>query len=101
MAEAGLPDGFSWTLEVINLPVFIQLAELIQQDFAAVGIQMEIVPVDLNVATENFASTKISDGFFTEQRGESDPSVMVGNYFLAEGFMNPGGFEAPGVRKVT
>ncbi len=100
LAEAGLPDGFSWTLELSNLPIFIQIAELLQQDFAAVGIDMEIVPVDLSVGLENFAVTKVSDGFFTEQRGESDPSVMVGNYFLAEGFMNPGGFEAEGVREL-
>ena len=92
LAEAGLPNGFSFDLQVINLDVYQQIAELIQQDLAAVGIQMSITPVQIQRLAEDFSVHKVADAALSEQKGEADPSILTAQYYLADGFENPGGY---------
>ena len=46
LAEAGLPDGFSVTMDTRNTPEITAMAEAIQQTMAMAGIQMELIPGD-------------------------------------------------------
>ncbi len=46
LAEAGLPDGFSVTMDTRNTPEITAMAEAIQQTMAQAGIQMELIPGD-------------------------------------------------------
>ncbi|HEY9039789.1 MAG TPA: ABC transporter substrate-binding protein [Roseovarius sp.] len=46
LAEAGLPDGFSVTMDTRNTPEITAIAEAIQQTMAEAGIQMELIPGD-------------------------------------------------------
>jgi peptide/nickel transport system substrate-binding protein len=95
LTEAGLPDGFSFSLELPNLPLYESMAEAMQQDLAAVGIDMNIVPLESNVASENFTVAKTSDAVLLESRGDAEPSVTTGLHFLADSFWNPGGYTTP------
>lgn len=95
LAEAGLPDGFSFDLEVINLDVYQQIAQVIQANFAEVGINMSITPVDINKLAEDFSVAKRADAILFEQKAESDPSVLTAEYYRPDGFNNPGGFTDP------
>ncbi|MFP5069857.1 ABC transporter substrate-binding protein [Pseudonocardia nantongensis] len=95
LAEAGLPDGFSFELEVVNLDVYQQIAQVIQANFAEVGIEMSITPVDLSTLAENFSVAKSADAILFEQKAESDPSVATAEYYRPDGFNNPGGFRDP------
>jgi len=92
LAEAGLPDGFSFDLEVINLDLYQQIAEVMQQNLAEVGIQMSITPVEIAKLAEDFSVNKSADATLSEQKAESDPSILTASYYLADGFNNPGGF---------
>jgi ABC-type transport system substrate-binding protein len=91
LAQAGLPDGFSFQLEVINLDLYQQIAEVIQQNLAEVGIQMSITPVEIAKLGEDFSVNKSVDATLSEQKAESDPSILTASYYLADGFNNPGG----------
>ena len=46
LTEAGLPDGFSVTMDTRNTPEITAMAEAIQQTMAQAGIQMELIPGD-------------------------------------------------------
>lgn len=93
--EAGLPDGFSFDMEVINLDVYQQIAQVMQANFAEVGITMSITPVDINKLAEDFSVAKNVDAILFEQKAESDPSVLTAEYYRPDGFNNPGGFSDP------
>jgi ABC-type transport system substrate-binding protein len=93
--DAGLPDGFAFDLQVVNLDVYQQIAEIIQANLADVGITMSITPVDLNKLAEDFSVQKNVDAILFEQKAESDPSVLTAEYYRADGFNNPGGFSDP------
>lgn len=44
LAEAGYPDGFTMDMDVINAPVFMDMAQSLQQTLAQAGIRVNIVP---------------------------------------------------------
>ncbi|WP_219412404.1 ABC transporter substrate-binding protein [Pseudonocardia nigra] len=92
LTQAGLPDGFSFDLEVINLDLYQQIAEVIQQNLAEVGIEMSITPVEIAKLAEDFSVNKSADATLSEQKAESDPSILTASYYLADGFNNPGGY---------
>ena len=46
LAAAGLPDGFSVTMDTRNTPEITGIAQAIQQTMAEAGIQMELIPGD-------------------------------------------------------
>jgi peptide/nickel transport system substrate-binding protein len=46
LAAAGLPDGFSVTMDTRNTPEITAIAEAIQQTMAEAGIQLELIPGD-------------------------------------------------------
>lgn len=91
LADAGLPNGFSFNLEVINLTLYQQIAEVMQANLAEVGIKMSITPVDISRLAEDFSVNKSVDAIFFEQKPESDPSTLTAEYYMPNGFDNPGG----------
>ncbi|OYX45210.1 MAG: ABC transporter substrate-binding protein [Rhodobacterales bacterium 32-67-9] len=46
LAEAGVPDGFSVTMDTRNTPEITGIAQAIQQTMAEAGITMELIPGD-------------------------------------------------------
>ncbi|MBC7141181.1 MAG: ABC transporter substrate-binding protein, partial [Rhodobacteraceae bacterium] len=46
LAEAGLPDGFTVTMDTRNTPEITGIAQAIQQTMAEAGITMELIPGD-------------------------------------------------------
>lgn len=98
LSEAG--GGFSFTLNTINLAQYQQIAELIQQNLKAVGVDMTINIVDLQRLTNDFQKDKTADAIIGEQKGETDPSVLTAQYFLAGGLSNPGGYTTPEITKM-
>ncbi|MDO4314575.1 MAG: ABC transporter substrate-binding protein [Oscillospiraceae bacterium] len=49
LAEAGYPDGFDMTITVpSNYPQHVDTAEVLAEQYAAVGINVEIIPVEWN-----------------------------------------------------
>jgi len=100
LADAGLPNGFSFGLEVINLSLYQQIAEVMQANLAAVGITMSITPVDISRLGDDFSVKKSADAIFFEQKAESDPSTLTAEYYLPDGFNNPGGFSIDNIQQM-
>jgi peptide/nickel transport system substrate-binding protein len=44
MAQAGLPDGFSATMDFISAPPFDQVAQAVQADLGKIGIKVQLLP---------------------------------------------------------
>lgn len=101
LKKAGLADGFEFTMEVINLDLYQQLAEVIQANLQEVGIKMSIVPVEINKLAEDFSVNKSADAQMSEQKAESDPSIQIESYYIKGGFNNPGGWSDPQITKLN
>lgn len=97
LAEAGLADGFSFTMQTVNISAWVQMAELVQQNLAAIGVDVVVQPVELLQMTSSFSVDKTSDAMLVEIKADSDPSVMTSLFFLPTGSLNPGGFSDPDV----
>ncbi len=46
LAKAGLPNGFSVTMDTRNKPEITNMAQAIQQTFALAGVKLELIPGD-------------------------------------------------------
>lgn len=92
LADAGLPDGFSFDLQVVNLELYQQIAEVVQANLKEAGIEMSITPVELDALGENFSVDKTVDAILFEQKAEADPSIETSAYYSPGGFNNPGGW---------
>lgn len=101
LADAGLADGFSFTLETNNLASYQQVAQLIQANLADVGIEVEIVPLELPKMTANFSVNKTSSAVLIQEKAPVDPSVQIGSFLLEGGFNNPGNYSNPTVEKLA
>jgi ABC-type transport system substrate-binding protein len=101
LAEAGLPDGFSFDLQVINLALYQQIAEVVQANLAEVGIKMSITPVEIAKLAEDFSVNKTTDATLSEQKAEADPGILTSSYYLADGFNNPGGYTTDEITRLN
>lgn len=101
LKQAGLENGFEFTLEGNNLAIYQQIAEVVQANLQEVGITMNLVPMDLAKLTENFSVSKTSDAHLAEQKAEQDPSIQVQSYLLPGGFMNPGNWQNDEITKLA
>ncbi|MES1926053.1 hypothetical protein T31B1_12064 [Salinisphaera sp. T31B1] len=101
LKDAGLADGFSFDLEVINLSLYQQIAEIIQYNLAQVGIKMSITPKSIGLLSENFSVKKSADAVLEEQKASSDPSILTSEYYLADGFSNPGGYTTDEITRLN
>ncbi|GAB3490331.1 ABC transporter substrate-binding protein [Nocardiopsis coralliicola] len=101
LADAGLAEGFSFELEVINLQLYQQIAEVVQANLADIGVTMEIRPVEIDAMGENFSVHQTADASLSEQKAEADPSILTSSYFLQDGFNNPGGWGTPEIAELN
>ncbi|QHB99911.1 hypothetical protein EK0264_06180 [Epidermidibacterium keratini] len=101
LKSAGLEGGFEFTLEVMNLAIYQQIAEIVQANLQAVNIKMNIVPVDIGKLADDFSVSKTADAALSEQKAEQDPSIQVESYMLPEGFNNPGGWTNDDIVKLA
>jgi len=98
LAEAGLPNGFEFEAVVISPPLFVQIAEAIQAQLAQSGIRMKIVPTPIPQAAATYFAKGGADAYFGVNLGQSDPSALMGNLFLKEGFFNPSRFSTEAIQ---
>lgn len=95
LADAGLADGFSLRLGAINTDTYVQVAEVVQQNLAEIGVDVQIEPQPANRVRELFSVERSLPAVVTVKLADPDPSITVANHFLPDGFYNPGGLENP------
>lgn len=95
LADAGLADGFSLRLGSINTDTYVQVAEVVQQNLAEIGVDVQIEPAPANRVRELFAIERSLPALVTVKLADPDPSITVADHYLPGGFHNPGGLENP------
>lgn len=95
LAEAGLPDGFSFDAMVSVQPVYVRLGEILQQQFAEVGIDMNLRQEPQ--LADAFFARQASDAIVSPYPGRLDPTETTQIYFDPNSFSNPGGHSTAAV----
>lgn len=101
MAEAGYADGFAFDLMfAAGSDPYPQLAELLQAQWAAIGIDVTISPVDISQLATTFFVDKQSDALIGGTGGP-EPTSLFQTLFTSTGFANPGGVTAEGMDELV
>jgi peptide/nickel transport system substrate-binding protein len=98
LGTAGLPNGFSFVAGVSNLPENQLIGQIMQEQLARVGIDMEIrsmTPTDLNPA---FNRGEL-DAILTTLVGRADPSLLLTSFYGQDSPQNPSHDAIPGFRE--
>jgi len=94
LAEAGASD-LTFRLHTVNTGVWPQIAEVLQANFAQVGVTLEVIIEEIGALTTNWRVAKTAPSYLGEQKGAADPSIVTADFFLPTGSQNPGGFSNP------
>jgi peptide/nickel transport system substrate-binding protein len=99
LTEAGMADGFSFSLDIGSTPQFARMAELIQAALSEVGIQMEIVPQESAAFTERLRSKQFQAalGSWTPR---PDVDGITYQHFHSAGLANWTSYSNPEVDKL-
>lgn len=97
LAEAGLANGFEFNAVVYNIPLFVQIAEALQAQFAQINVKMNLQPMPVPQAISAYFGKGSVDGYVGINLGQSDPSALLANLYLKEGFFNPSKFTTPAI----
>ncbi|MGN5236488.1 ABC transporter substrate-binding protein [Rhodococcus sp. SJ-3] len=95
LAAAGLPNGFSFTAVLLNLPENVQVAQIVQQQLAQVGIDMQLQPLPPSDASPTF-NRGDADAYVTTFTGRSDPSLLLSSLYGENSPQNPSRATVPG-----
>lgn len=106
LAEAGLADGISVTMDVFNEPPFLQIAQTLKSDFAKAGINLNIVPNEkkavyskarsrdfemiMTTLNADFLDPHAFTAFFTRNEDNSDEAQLTGQLAWRIGWFIPG-----------
>lgn len=95
LAEAGYPDGFEITVVSNTVTIYQRLAEVIQQQWGEIGIDVEVeASTDLTRERREGEFEVMVEPF---EAGRPDPTVFFENYYAPDGRLNFGALEYPGV----
>ena len=100
LAEAGLPDGFSFEAMVATSPEVQLHAEAIQADLAAVGIDMQMRVLEGDQITDLFFVQGQGDLLMGPGGGRPDPAQTTALRYTPGGFMNPGDHSTPEIERL-
>lgn len=101
LAEAGLPNGFSFTTVVINVPFYSAQAEAIQGQFAQIGVKLEVQTVEPAQLLAKFAIEKSADAYFSTTGGFIDPAKTTAQLYLPNSTLNPGGYDSAKIKELA
>ncbi len=94
LAEAGLPNGFSFTAVVPTLSIYNNTALVLQQNLADVGITMNLEVLDATQARQAFV-TGSADALVGVYGGSTDPGLYAMSAYSPKSGDNPGGLTTP------
>ena len=92
LAEAGYPDGVSFTITVTNSPIQVRIAEIVQAQAAEAGFEVEVRQID-PTSLITVLRNRDFDASWAPWSGRSDPDGNMYNYFTLEGPNNFAGWQ--------
>lgn len=90
LAEAGLEDGFEFTMLVTNLDTYMRSGEAVQAMLAEVGITANIELVEAAQTADVYYAQQQGDALLSQWGGRPDPQMTLALQFTDTGFSNPG-----------
>lgn len=97
LKEAGYGDGMSFKVVTQSSATEVRRNEIIQSQLAEVGIDMEIVPMDLNQGVQQYFEAQAFQAAQYAWSGRPDPGQTYYRLFAKESYQNPAKVELPGV----
>jgi peptide/nickel transport system substrate-binding protein len=97
LAQAGLPNGFSFTLLAGTAAAFHQAQQIMQAQLKKIGVTMTIQAMDNTAVSAARREGKFAASFASIQSGRPDPSTFLVNYYLPDGVSNPGHYQPPNI----
>jgi peptide/nickel transport system substrate-binding protein len=103
LAEAGHgpANPLRLTITSTNITQYQTIAEALQDQFAAVGIEADLRVVESTQSTATVRAGDFDAYIGPIDVGRPDPTTFVADYYLAGGSANPGGFDLPGGRELV
>ncbi|SHL11134.1 peptide/nickel transport system substrate-binding protein [Pseudonocardia thermophila] len=101
LAEAGLPDGFEFTLSASNITTFQRLAEAVQGQLAEIGVRVKLDIRDNPSLTALRQSGNFDAVGGQYESGRPDPTTFLTDFYLPGGVFNPGRFNPPGGQELV
>ncbi|MFV0307553.1 MAG: ABC transporter substrate-binding protein [Desertimonas sp.] len=95
LAEAGLEDGFEFTMLVTNLDTYMRSGEAVQAYLAEVGITANIELVEAAQTADVYYAQQQGDALLSQWGGRPDPQMTLALQFTDTGFSNPGRHTTP------
>lgn len=97
LAQAGLPNGFSFNLLAGTNKTYNQAEAIIQDQLAKIGVKMKIDIADtVTVRTARRKGT-FQASFASVLTGRPTPTSYIQNFYTKDGSDNPGHFSVPGL----
>ena len=90
LAEAGVPDGFTFEMLVPNLSTYTLGAQVVQQMLGDVGITLTLETIDAASAGDIMFAQDASDSMIAQFGGRSDPQITMDLQYSTTGFLNAG-----------
>ena len=100
LAEAGVPNGFTMDMVLEPTPEHVRRAEAIQAQWGAVGIKVDLKPMDLAKGVQSFFRGKELMAANYRWTGRPDPDQSVRGMFHSTGFYNPGGLKVARIEEL-
>jgi peptide/nickel transport system substrate-binding protein len=101
LAEAGLPDGFEFTLMIPSaLPPYDSIGEVLQAQFADVGVKANLVLMEPSQMADRYYAAQETDAILGGLVGSADPSLYFGQYSLPGVYANPGGHSTETIQRL-
>lgn len=100
LAEAGLPGGFSFELQVGTAQNYTQIGQILQSQWGAIGIKVGLRPME-NV---QFVTARRKGDFDATVsvylNARPDQSAFVKNFYVPGGIFNPSKYDLPGTAEL-
>jgi len=93
LVEAGLPNGFTFDMVLEPAPEHVRRAEAIQAQLAAVGIKVDLKPMELAKGVQGYFRAKEFMAANYRWTGRPDPDQSLRGMFHSTGFYNPGKYQ--------
>ncbi|HWL42723.1 MAG TPA: ABC transporter substrate-binding protein [Ilumatobacter sp.] len=91
LAEAGYPDGVSFTAAMIDHPYYTRMAQAVQDMLADSGIDVELATVTGAEINNALYVRQEYDAAITAYAGSSDPALTLERKYTSGGSANPSG----------
>ncbi len=96
LAEGGQPNGFKFTLNIVNTPVDQKLAQIVQDNLKRVGIDLEIALLEIGAWIEKRKAGQF-DAAESLWSGRPDPDGNMFSHLTTGGANNWGKYSNPKV----